>query len=132
VSPSDASGPPLDGWPGRPYRLPLAADAQPEAVIADLVPEEHPGALWGDWFGGGLLLFRRPLRRREPVRAIDGFPELSEQPALAGTSADVVGGGWLVTLGYASGSSAMGFYDSLLRWRPAEGWSFESLGLRGR
>jgi para-aminobenzoate synthetase/4-amino-4-deoxychorismate lyase len=68
----------------------------------------------------------------EPVRATDGFAELSEQPALAGTDADLVGGGWLVALGYAPGSTTIAFYDSLLRWRPAEGWWFESLGLRGR
>ncbi len=43
-----------------------------------------------------------------------------------------MGGGWLVALGYAPGATTIAFYDSLLRWHPAEGWSFESLGLRGR
>ncbi|HEV2928857.1 MAG TPA: chorismate-binding protein [Propionibacteriaceae bacterium] len=130
---SDAAEPPrLSGWPGRPYRLPVPADAEPEAVIADLVPADHPGALWGDWFGGGVLLFRAPLRLHEPVRAADGFAELADQPTLAWTDPDLVGGGWLIALGYAPGATTIAFYDSLLRWRPIEGWSFESLGLRGR
>jgi para-aminobenzoate synthetase/4-amino-4-deoxychorismate lyase len=122
----------LGGWLGRPYQVPVASDANPEAVIAGLGLVDYPGALWGDWFGGGVLLFRAPLRRSEPVHASDGFAELAEQPALPGTAADLVGGGWLVTLGYAPGSSTAAFYDSLLRWRPEDGWVFESLGLRGR
>jgi para-aminobenzoate synthetase/4-amino-4-deoxychorismate lyase len=101
-------------------------------VIAGLVGADQPGALWGDWFGGGVLLFRAPLLRHAPGRATDGFAALAGQPALFGADADLVGGGWLVVLGYAPGSSTTAFYDSLLRWRPAEGWSFESLGLRGR
>jgi para-aminobenzoate synthetase/4-amino-4-deoxychorismate lyase len=124
--------PQLNGWPGRPYRVPVDSDASPASVIAGLVPDDHPGALWGDWFGGGLLLFRAPLRRAEPMRAVDGFAELDEQPALGQIEGDLVGGGWLVALGYAPGATTIGFYDSLLRWRPNEGWSFESLGLRGR
>jgi para-aminobenzoate synthetase/4-amino-4-deoxychorismate lyase len=127
-----AKRPGLSGWPGRPYRVPVAADADPEAVIAGLDPGDRPGVLWGDWFGGGVLLFRAPLLWHEPARATDGFSALAEQPALTGTAADLVGGGWLVVLGYAPGSTTTAFYDSLLRWRPAEGWSFESLGLRGR
>ena len=123
---------PLNGWPGRPYRVSVDSDAAPASVLAGLVADDHPGALWGDWFGGGVLLFRAPLRRAEPVRASDGFAVLDEQPALAQTAADLVGGGWLVALGYAPGVTTIGFYDSLLRWRPSEGWSFESLGLRGR
>ena len=132
AEPDPAEPPRLRGWPGRPYRVPLAADAQPEAVIAGLAPADHPGALWGDWFGGGVLLFRAPLRRHEPEQATEGFAELVDQPALAEADADLVGGGWLVALGYAPGATTMAFYDSLLRWRPTEGWSFESLGLRGR
>ena len=114
----DPAGPPrLSGWTGRPYRVPLAADAQPEAIIAGLAPADHPGALWGDWFGGGALLFRAPLRRHEPEQATEGFAELVDQPALAEADADLVGGGWLVSLGYAPGATTMAFYDSLLRWR---------------
>ncbi len=128
--------PDLAGWPGRPYRVPIAVESQPEAVITGLVskdqPDNQPGVLWGDWFGGGLLLFRAPLRHHEPRDAPDGFAELADQPELPASVDDLVGGGWLVVLGYTSGSSAIAFYDSLLRWRPAEGWSFESLGLRGR
>jgi para-aminobenzoate synthetase/4-amino-4-deoxychorismate lyase len=130
--PNTAEPAPLNGWPGRPYRVPVDSDASPASVIAGLVPDDHLGALWGDWFGGGVLLFRTPLRRAEPVRASDGFAVLDEQPALGQTDADLVGGGWLVALGYASGATTLAFYDSLLRWRPNEGWSFESLGLRGR
>ena len=122
----------LSEWSGRPYRVPVAADAQPADAIAALAPGDHPGALWGDWFGGGALLFRAPLRRYEPALAADGFEELVEQPALAESGGDLVGGGWLVALGYAPGATTIAFYDSLLRWHPAEGWSFESLGLRGR
>ena len=132
TEPNDPTVQPLGGWSGRPYRVPVASDADPEEVIAGLGLEDYPGALWGDWFGGGVLLFRAPLRRSEPVHASDGFAELAEQPALAGNVADLVGGGWLVTLGYAPGSSTVAFYDSLLRWRPEDGWSFESLGLHGR
>jgi para-aminobenzoate synthetase/4-amino-4-deoxychorismate lyase len=122
----------LSEWSGRPYRVPVAAGARPAAVIAGLVPGDHPGALWGDWFGGGALLFRAPLRRHEPALAADGFEQLVEQPALADSGGDLVGGGWLVALGYAPGATTIAFYDSLLRWHPVEGWSFESLGLRGR
>ena len=122
----------LSEWSGRPYRVPVAADARPAAVIAGLAPGDHPGALWGDWFGGGALLFRAPLRRHEPALAADGFEQLVEQPALADSGGDLVGGGWLVALGYAPGATTIAFYDSLLRWHPVEGWSFESLGLRGR
>ena len=132
TEPDPAEPPRLTGWTGRPYRVPLAAVAQPEAVIAGLAPADHPGALWGDWFGGGTLLFRAPLRRHEPQRATEGLAELVDQPSLAGADADLVGGGWLVALGYAPDATTFAFYDSLLRWRPAEGWSFESLGLRGR
>ena len=74
-------GPPqLGAMTARPYRVPLASDASPAAVVAQLREEDHPGALWGDWFDGGLLIFRRPLRVAEPLNAADGFECLDDQP----------------------------------------------------
>ena len=120
----------------RPYRLALGSSASPTAVIAQLREEDRPGALWGDWFGGGVLILRRPLRVEEPVDASEGFGCLDEQPRLAGSEAEIgsgtVGGGWLACFGYDPKTTTLAFYDSLLRWQPDEGWSFESLGLSGR
>ncbi|HMI35497.1 MAG TPA: chorismate-binding protein [Propionibacteriaceae bacterium] len=124
----------LGATTARPYRLPLPSNASPAAVIAQLREDDRPGALWGDWFGGGLLIFRRPLRVEEPVDATDGFGYLEEQPTPSGfeLASGLVGGGWLACLGYDPKTTTLGFYDSLLRWREDSGWSFESLGLSGR
>ena len=54
----------------RPYRRELASDASPVAVLAQLPEDDHPGALWGDWFGGGMVIFRRPLRVIEPAAGV--------------------------------------------------------------
>jgi para-aminobenzoate synthetase/4-amino-4-deoxychorismate lyase len=118
----------------RPYRLGLGSDASPAAVIAQLDPIDRPGALWGDWFGGGLLIFRRPMRVAEPVDASGGFRYLDEQPTVIGSDPEshIVGGGWLSCFGYDPNTTRLAFYDSLLRWQPDTGWSFESLGLVGR
>jgi para-aminobenzoate synthetase / 4-amino-4-deoxychorismate lyase len=118
----------------RPYRLELASDISPTAVIAQLSEDDHPGALWGDWFGGGVLIFCHPLRVVEPADARAGFAYLDEQPTLSdsGSTSEVVGGGWLACFGYDPGTTTLGFYDSLLRWQPDAGWCFESLGLEGR
>jgi para-aminobenzoate synthetase/4-amino-4-deoxychorismate lyase len=120
----------------RPYRLALGSDASPAAVIARLREEDRPGALWGDWFGGGVLIFQRPLRVEEPLDASEGFGCLDEQPRLARSEAEMasgtVGGGWLACFGYDTKTTTLAFYDSLLRWQPGRGWSFESLGLSGR
>jgi len=118
----------------RPYRLALSSEAPPAAVIAQLSTVDRPGALWGDWFGGGLLIFRRPLRVAEPVDASDGFDYLDEQPRLVGPepTSGIVGGGWLSCFGYDAKTTALAFYDSLLRWQPDGGWCFESLGLAGQ
>ena len=43
-----------------------------------------------------------------------------------------MGGGWLTCLGYTDGHSSLALYDSLLRWQPGRGWTYESLGLPGR
>jgi para-aminobenzoate synthetase / 4-amino-4-deoxychorismate lyase len=103
-------------------------------VITQLSEDDRPGALWGNWFGGGLLIFRRPLRVEEPVDASDGFGYLDEQPTLSGSelASGMVGGGWLACFGYDPTTTTLGFYDSLLHWRKDSGWFFESLGLSGR
>jgi para-aminobenzoate synthetase / 4-amino-4-deoxychorismate lyase len=124
----------LDEATARPYRLSISSNASPAAVVAQLSDDDHPGALWGDWFGGGLLIFRRPLRVEEPANAEGGFGYLDEQPELSGLLPEtgVVGGGWLSCLGYDPQTTSLAFYDSLLRWAPDRGWCFESLGLIGR
>jgi para-aminobenzoate synthetase / 4-amino-4-deoxychorismate lyase len=118
----------------RPFRLALHSNASPAAVIAQLPEDDCPGALWGHWFGGGLLIFRRPLRVEQPVDAADGFGYLDEQPRLSGSelASGTVGGGWLACFGYDPKTTTLSFYDSLLRWQRDSGWSFESLGLSGR
>ena len=118
----------------RPYRRDLASDASPVAVLAQLPEDDHPGALWGDWFGGGIVIFRRPLRVIEPAQASDGFGYLDEQPGLSEgeSKSGLVGGGWLACFGYEPKTTTMAFYDSLLRWQEDSGWRFESLGIDGR
>ena len=122
----------LTGWTGRPYRVPLPSTLAPEAVIARLDPADRPAALWGRWFGGGALLLRRPLLVDTPATAAQAFGTLDDQPRLSDVPPDLVGGGWLALLGYGPGSTAVAFYESLLRWREGEGWTFESLGLPDR
>jgi para-aminobenzoate synthetase / 4-amino-4-deoxychorismate lyase len=125
----------LGAMTARPYRLPLLSNASPGAVIAQLREADRPGALWGDWFDGGLLIFRRPLQVEEPVAASDGFIRVDEQPQLesgAEVGSGIVAGGWLACFGYDPKTTTLAFYDSLLRWQRDNGWSFESLGLRGR
>ena len=119
-----------------PYRLALGSNASPGAVIAQLREDDRPGALWGDWFGGGVLIFHRPLEVHEPANAPDGFGYLDGLPRLAHpgsvVGSGIVGGGWLACFGYDRETTTLAFYDSLLRWQPDSGWSFESLGLSGR
>ena len=128
--------PQLGAMTARPYHLALASNATPAAVIAQLREDDRPGALWGDWFGGGVLIFHRPLRVLEPVTAPEGFGYLDEQPRLARSGSvvgpSIIGGGWLACFGYDPKTTTLAFYDSLLRWQRDSGWSFESLGLSGR
>ena len=74
----------------------------------------------------------RPMRIAEPLDASSGFRYLDEQPRVIGTDSRIVGGGWLACFGYDPKTTALAFYDSLLRWQPDTGWHFESLGLTGR
>jgi para-aminobenzoate synthetase / 4-amino-4-deoxychorismate lyase len=126
----------LGAMTARPYRLALVSNASPGAVIAQLREDDRPGALWGDWFGGGVMIFHRPLGLQEPVDASEGFGYLDELPRLAssgsGVGSGIVGGGWLACFGYDPRTTTLAFYDCLLRWQPETGWSFESLGLSGR
>ena len=103
---------------GRPYRVPLPSGASPAAVIAALDPADRPGVLWGGWFGGGVLVVRRPAGQHEPATAVEAFARLDEQPDLIGTPPGLIGGGWLAVLGFAPGSTVVAFHDSLLRWDP--------------
>jgi para-aminobenzoate synthetase/4-amino-4-deoxychorismate lyase len=131
-----AGSPQLGAMTARPYRLALVSNASPGAVIAQLREDDRPAALWGDWFGGGVLIFHRPLAVQEPVDASEGFGYLEELPRLAdsgsGVGSGIVGGGWLACFGYDPRTTTLAFYDSLLRWQPESGWSFESLGLGER
>ena len=128
--------PQLSAMAARPYRQALDSSVSPGAVIGQLREDDRPGALWGDWFGGGVLIFHRPLRVEEPVVAFEGFECLDEQPAVmhsgSGVGSGIVGGGWLGCFGYDPKTTTLAFYDSLLRWERHTGWSFESLGLSGR
>ena len=101
----------LGAMTARPYRVPLASDASPAAVVAQLREDDHPGALWGDWFDGGLLIFRRPLRVAEPLNASDGFECLDEQPLVVESElrSGLVGGGWLACFGYDPEHDDLGF-----------------------
>lgn len=89
-------------------------------------------ALWGEWFGGGAILLRDPLCWLSFEHAEEAFDHLDQQPTVAEAVDGVIGGGWLVCLGYAAGTTWLGFFDHLLRWRSETGWTFETLGLRGR
>ncbi len=117
---------------GSPYRVPLAGDADPRAIVARLDHAPGHGALWGTWFGGGLVLVREPMTLVEPATAADGFAALDAPPPAAADDFTGVGGGWLVCAGYDPDSSVFAFHDSLLRWTEDAGWVFESLGLAGR
>jgi branched-subunit amino acid aminotransferase/4-amino-4-deoxychorismate lyase len=126
----------LAEWDAHPSAIPLGPGPDPAALIAQLNPDDHPAALWGQWFGGGVVVMRSPLRTRTAATVSDVLAVIDEQPLVAGgvvgRSDAVIGGGWLGCLGFSPGVSAACFYDSLLRWQPASGWTFETLGLAGR
>ena len=120
--------------PGRPYAVALGVGPEPAEVIARLRSPRPLAVLWGEWFGGGAVVLRDPLCWVTPEHAEAAFPYVDVQPELdlVGTEEALVGGGWLAQLGYAPHRSALGFFDHLLRWHPARGWVFETLGLQGR
>lgn len=118
---------------GQPYAVPIASSAHPADVIAQLGTADRPGVLWGNWFGGGVLIFQGPVRTVAVDAARSAFAHLDELPPLTEPApGGLVGGGWLTCLGYTDGHSSLAFYDSLLRWQPDRGWTYESLGLPDR
>ena len=81
---------------------------------------------------------RSPLRTMtaatvgDVLALIDGQPTVADDAVERSHPVAVIGGGWLSCLGFTPGVSAACFYDSLLRWQPTSGWTFETLGLAGR
>lgn len=130
---SNAVGDAVAGRTGRPYAVELGPGAAPAQVIRRLNRPGPAAALWGRWFGGGVIVLPEPLVATRVRHAEDAFDVLDQQPDLAGGSGrGPLGGGWLACLGYSPGYSWIGFFDHLWRHRPGSGWSFESLGLVGR
>jgi para-aminobenzoate synthetase/4-amino-4-deoxychorismate lyase len=121
-----------------PSAIPLGPGPDPAALIARLNPADHPAVLWGRWFGGGVVVMRSPLRTMTAAPVTDVLRVIDDQPPIASDvvqSSDpgaVIGGGWLSCLGFTPDVSAACFYDSLVRWQPSSGWTFETLGLAGR
>ena len=133
---TSAEAAPLASLQARPYAVELGTGPEPAALIALLHPDDQPAALWGRWFRGGVVVMRCPLRTVVGSTIADIAALIDDQPSVV-TSADErsaapIGGGWLSCAGFGPGTSAACFYDSLLRWRPSIGWSFEALGLEGR
>lgn len=116
----------------RPYAVDLGAGPEPGTVIARLDSGTPVAALWGEWFGGGALLLLNPLCWLGFEHAEDAFEQLDQQPNVSDVAQGVLGGGWLACLGYSAGTTWLGFFDHLLRWRSDTGWTFETLGLPGR
>ncbi|MET1007508.1 MAG: chorismate-binding protein, partial [Propionibacteriaceae bacterium] len=128
---------PLARLTGHPYAVRLGTGPAPEQVLRQLSvarpPLDHISALWGDWFGGGVVLLHSPRQAYDVGAALDAAGLLVDQPELRpayGDGAPLVGGGWLACLAYSADRSWLGFYDSLLRWQDGR-WTFESLGLEG-
>jgi para-aminobenzoate synthetase/4-amino-4-deoxychorismate lyase len=128
----------LAGRQAHPSAIVLGPGPDPAALIALLNPVDHPAVLWGRWFGGGVVVMRSPLRTMtaanvgEVLALIDGQPTVVDDVVERSEPVAVIGGGWLSCLGFTPGVSAACFYDSLLRWQPNSGWTFETLGLAGR
>ena len=83
------------------------------------------------------MVLRSPLRTRDSGNG-DRRSGGNRRPTARGgrrcreVPVAIIGGGWLSCLGFTPGVSAACFYDSLLRWQPTSGWTFETLGLAGR
>jgi para-aminobenzoate synthetase/4-amino-4-deoxychorismate lyase len=130
---------PIAGQLGSPYAVPLGPGPEPAGLVAKLNVKDCPAVLWGNWFGGGVVVLRSPLRRVSPATAVGVAALIDDQPTLSARSpqndsatAVQIGGGWVGCLGFSPGTSAACFYDSLLRWRQDTGWTFEALGFQGR
>ena len=128
----------LAGRQAHPSAISLGPGPDPATLIARLNPADHPAVLWGRWFGGGVVVMRSPLRTMTAAAVTDVLGVIDDQPPIADDvdeSSDpgsVIGGGWLSCLGFTPDVSAACFYDSLIRWLPTSGWTFETLGLPGR
>jgi para-aminobenzoate synthetase / 4-amino-4-deoxychorismate lyase len=130
---------PIAGQLGSPYAVPLGPGPEPARLVAKLDVDDCPAVLWGNWFGGGVVVLHSPLRRVSPATAVDVATLVDDQPTLTtwshqkdSATAVQIGGGWVGCLGFSPGTSSACFYDSLLRWRQDTGWTFEALGFQGR
>jgi len=130
---------PIAGQLGSPYAVPLGPGPEPGQLVAQLDVEDRPAVLWGNWFGGGVVVLRSPLRHVGPATAVDVAGLVDDQPTLSvgsprddNATAVQIGGGWIGCLSFSAGTSTACFYDSLLRWRQDTGWTFEALGFQGR
>ncbi|CAA9385484.1 MAG: Para-aminobenzoate synthase, aminase component [uncultured Propionibacteriaceae bacterium] len=117
----------------RPYAVVLGPGASPQALVGGMSSADHPGCLWGQWFGGGVVVLQQPLQVVRPDHTSAALAVLEQQPEVTPSNTFTgLGGGWLACLAYDDQRSWLGFYDHLLRWDSASGWTFESLGLDGR
>ena len=96
---------------------------------------DHPAVLWGDWFGGGVVVVRRSaVRGASPARRRARSPYSTSSPTLdrrRPRTASSAAAGWpasdmprAVPLSRSTTRCCAG--------TPAEGWCFETLGLEGR
>ena len=61
---------PIAGQLGSPYAVPLGPGPEPAGLVAKLNVKDCPAVLWGNWFGGGVVVLRSPLRRVSPATAV--------------------------------------------------------------
>ncbi len=105
---------------------PLGPGPAPGQVLRRAAGSDGLVCLLGSWAGGGAVLAAEPLLvladGADPVAALGVQPRIESGAELAG----VVGGGWFGWLSY-DGPSRLAFYDHLLRYDGAAGWSFEAL-----
>ena len=143
-----SSGPPGSSGAARTtgsaYAVAVGAGPTPGELLARPDVSGVTAALWGRWFGGGAIVLPQPMRTATFEYAHDAFALLEEFPGpiadlasgdradTPGDTADMIGGGWMTCLGYAPGTTWVGFFDHLWRYRDGAGWAFESLGLPDR
>ena len=117
-----ANSPQLRGTAARPYRVPLASDASPAAVIAQL-RRCRPSRC-----SLGRLVRRRGVdlsaalaggrARSTPPRGSAAWTSSPDWPTRAGVGRPSAGAGWPASA-TTPGRRRLAFYDSLLRWRAA-------------